>query len=403
MRVLCTAMASPSHGRALLPLARALAGAGHEVTVLTTEAVAPVFAADRITVLPLLPPAPPPPDGSPFDPAQDMSSPDHPLTALLAGPYARSILTILREAARRLRPDALVRDGMDFAAVVLAEERGIPHLPLPSGFLNLVEPAPLLPALNALRAEAGLPERTDPESLYPHGRFDFMPSAYSFARHRGPVLAYRQTTAVEPGGALPPWAGRLPGDRPLVLAALGTVLPTFGDAGRNVPLPPEATDPARTLRTLVAGLSRLEVTAVVATGGIPLTGVTPGPYLHLTDRIPQPLLLECADLFVTHGGYNSIREAVRTATPMAVVPNFGDQPHNARRVAALGLGRDLGPDPDADAVAAACHGLLADPALTARLRAARLAMLTLPEVGRAAADLTDLVSGGRLVTPRVPA
>lgn len=203
MRVLCTAMASPSHGRALLPLARALAGARHEVTVLTTEAVAPVFAADRITVLPLLPPAPPPPDGSPFDPAQDMSSPDHPLTALLAGPYARSILTILREAARRLRPDALVRDGMDFAAVVLAEERGIPHLPLPSGFLNLVEPAPLLPALNALRAEAGLPERTDPESLYPHGRFDFMPSAYSFARHRGPVLAYRQTTAVEPGGALP--------------------------------------------------------------------------------------------------------------------------------------------------------------------------------------------------------
>ncbi|CAM5537282.1 hypothetical protein SRIMM317S_00243 [Streptomyces rimosus subsp. rimosus] len=55
MRVLCTATGSPSHGRALLPLARALAGAGHEVTVVTTADVAPVFAADPVTVEPTLP------------------------------------------------------------------------------------------------------------------------------------------------------------------------------------------------------------------------------------------------------------------------------------------------------------------------------------------------------------
>ncbi|MFF2373872.1 glycosyltransferase [Streptomyces xiamenensis] len=403
MRVLCTAMASPSHGRALLPLARALATAGHEVTVLTTEAVAPVFAADRLAVRTVLPDVPRPGRDVLFDPAQDMSSPDHPLTALLAGPYAHTVLAVLREAAREVRPEAVVRDGMDFAAAVLAEERDIPQLPFPSGFLNLLDPAPLLPALNALRAAAAVPAREDPASLYPYGRFDYMPPAYGFARHPTSALAYRQTTAVEVSGELPPWAARLPGDRPLVLAALGTVLPTFREAGWKVPLPPEASDPATMLRTIVAGLSLLDVTAVVATGGIPLEGTEPGPNVLLTDRVPQPLLLECADLFVTHGGYNSIREAVRTATPMVVVPNFGDQPHNARRVTELGLGRHLTGTPAPESLARACQAVLEDHATTARSRAARLAMLALPDFTRAPADLAEIVAGRRLVPPRVPA
>ncbi|MFD7512735.1 glycosyltransferase, partial [Streptomyces sp. NPDC059853] len=315
MRVLCTALASPSHGRALLPLARALAGAGHEVTVVTTEAVAPVFAADRITVRPVLPDAPGADGDLDFDPAQDMSSPDHPLTALLAGPYALTVLAVLREVAQEVRPDAVVRDGMDFAAVVLAEALDVPQLPFPSGFLNLLDPRPVLPALNALRAAAGLPAREDPASLYPYGRLDYMPSGYGFARHPTTALAYRQTTAVEVSGALPPWAARLPGERPLVLAALGTVLPTFREAGRKVPLPPEATDPSTTLRTIVTGLSGLDVTAVVATGGIPLDGAEPGSNKHLKEPVPQPLELVCAVLLINHGGDNSKPEAVRTPTP----------------------------------------------------------------------------------------
>ncbi|MFJ4774033.1 glycosyltransferase [Streptomyces uncialis] len=82
------------------------------------------------------------------------------------------------------------------------------------------------------------------------------------------------------------------------------------------------------------------------TAGVRVDGVEAGPNVHLADRLPQPLLLECADLLVTHGGYNSVSEALRTATPMAVLPNYADQPHNARRVRELGLGRHLdSPDP----------------------------------------------------------
>ncbi|MFD7512155.1 glycosyltransferase, partial [Streptomyces sp. NPDC059853] len=135
----------------------------------------------------------------------------------------------------------------------------------------------------------------------------------------------------------------------------------------------------------------------------PLDGSEPRSKIHQTDRVTQPLLQECADLFITHGGYNSIREAVRTATPMAVIPNFGDQPHNARRVAELGLGRHLTGAPDPDTLADACRLILDDRAMTARLRAARLAMLSLPDLAQAPADLAEIVTGHRLVPPRVPA
>lgn len=406
MHVLCTATGSPSHGRALLPLARALAGAGHEVTVVTTADVAPVFAADPVTVEPTLPRI----DFSAMGRASaeaaeaaeaagaDTADDDHEahlkvLVDRLTGDMALEGHRVLAELARDFRPDAIIRDGMDIGACLLAEQLGIPQLPIPAGTVNILDPAALLPALNRLREQLGLPVQEEPGSLYPHGRFDYLPAEYSFARFPATVLAYRQTTVVDRTAGLPDWVAELPTDRPLVFAAVGTALPMFREVlPPGTPLPVGMTDPAEQLATIIAGLSRLECTAVVATGGIEAAGgVEPAPHVHLTDRLAQPLLLECADLFVTHGGYNSIREAVRTGTPMAVLPNFGDQLPNAARVQELGLGRHL-TDTDPDAVAAVCRELLADRETAARCRRAQLASLALPDIGQVVADLEKLVA-----------
>jgi hypothetical protein len=51
--------------------------------------------------------------------------------------------------------------------------------------------------------------------------------------------------------------------------------------------------------------------------------------------VPQPLLLESADLIVTHGGFGSVVEAIRTGTPIVLLPMFSDQPHNEARTARL--------------------------------------------------------------------
>ncbi|MGW1835944.1 glycosyltransferase [Streptomyces sp. NPDC002067] len=398
MRVLCTSIGSPSHGRAMLPLARALAGAGHAVTVTATPETAPVFRADAVTLDPCLPrmtPPAPPADGAEAD--AETAARDHLARMLdqLTGAHARAMYEVLAERAAAIRPDVILRDGMDMAGVLLAEKLGIPQLPIPSGLVNMVDPAELLPNLNAMRRELGLSEREDAGSLYPYGRFDYLPQEYTFGRFPAQVRAYRQTTLVDRTDGLPEWVAGLPADRPLVFAACGTALPmilTMMESG--IPLPVGMTHPAEMLRATVEALSQLECSAIVATGGVPLDGVEPAPHVRLVDRLAQPLLLECADLFITHGGYNSVREAVRTGTPMAVLPNFGDQTQNAERVAELGLGRHV-TEVTPDAVAAACRELLADRDVATRVRRAQRAALALPEVGQAAADLEKLVQQPR--------
>ncbi|MFR9725976.1 glycosyltransferase [Streptomyces sp. MS19] len=408
MRVLCTAVGSPSHGRALLPLARALAGAGHAVTVAATEPVAPVFAEDDVTVVPVLPPLP-------FMDREEMSRGAGDagengrigvLARVLAERYLPATWDVLAGLAREVRPDLLVRDGMDMAGCLLAERLGIAQVPIPSGFANVADPAALLAPLDRARERLGLPPGDGPASLYPYGRLDFLPPDWSFAARPGPVLAYRQTTAVDRAAALPGWVARLPAGRPLVVVAFGTALPMVRAMTGGGRLPEGITDPAGALAAIVAALSRMRCAAVVATGGMPLDGVEPGPYVRLAERIAQPLLLECADLFVHHGGYNGVREAIRTGTPMAVLPNFGDQPHNARRVEKLGLGVRL-TDTRPAALAAAFEGVLGDADTVARARRAQRAVLALPDIGRAPADLEALAARARrtaaVPSPSAPA
>lgn len=54
--------------------------------------------------------------------------------------------------------------------------------------------------------------------------------------------------------------------------------------------------------------------------------------------VPQLSVLEQADVFVSHGGMNSVSEALMQGVPMVVIPFMADQPTNARRITELGLG-----------------------------------------------------------------
>jgi len=54
--------------------------------------------------------------------------------------------------------------------------------------------------------------------------------------------------------------------------------------------------------------------------------------------VPQLEVLQHCSTFLTHGGANSMHEALHYGVPMAVVPVFGDQPHNAESIARCGAG-----------------------------------------------------------------
>ena len=62
------------------------------------------------------------------------------------------------------------------------------------------------------------------------------------------------------------------------------------------------------------------------------------PNVLLLTHAPQLQILERATVVITHGGLNTIREALFFGVPMIVFPSFGDQPMNAGRVVHHGLG-----------------------------------------------------------------
>lgn len=68
-----------------------------------------------------------------------------------------------------------------------------------------------------------------------------------------------------------------------------------------------------------------------------LDGLPPAPdNFILQEVVPQLQLLQTCDVFITHGGANSLHEALGFALPLVVVPMFGDQPFNADALADTG-------------------------------------------------------------------
>lgn len=63
--------------------------------------------------------------------------------------------------------------------------------------------------------------------------------------------------------------------------------------------------------------------------------------VHIYPSVPQLQVLKWADVFVTHGGMNSVSEAMVYGTPMVVIPFVSDQPVNAECIQKLGVGKRL--------------------------------------------------------------
>ena len=67
-------------------------------------------------------------------------------------------------------------------------------------------------------------------------------------------------------------------------------------------------------------------------------------HIHIYNSVPQLEVLKISDVFVTHGGMNSVSEALVSGTPMVVIPFSSDQPVNAKCVEKLGVGKCLSYD-----------------------------------------------------------
>ena len=127
-----------------------------------------------------------------------------------------------------------------------------------------------------------------------------------------------------------PWE-RMDG-RPLVFASLGTI----GD-GRNL----------RVLRMIAEACAELPVQLVLTRGkwteqqgSVDDLNDLPGTPL-VVDYAPQLRLLDRTAVMITHGGINSVLEALGRGVPMVALPRGVDQPGTAARVARAGAGLQI--------------------------------------------------------------
>ncbi|MEP7123243.1 MAG: glycosyltransferase [Byssovorax sp.] len=229
------------------------------------------------------------------------------------------------------RPALIVADPMAYEAPIVAARAGIPWAALSSS-LNPVVPETLESELlattawlaedrDALFARHGLSARFRVcDCLSPDLTIAFTTEALVGSAPPGVVLAGPSRPRGARGDELDfPW-NQVEIDRPFIYVSLGSqvfhqpqIFATLIEAARGEPY-------------------ALVISAGDLATSIAAPGVTAVPYA------PQLALLPRAAAMVTHGGANSVMEALSLGVPLLVTPICNDQPHNAHFVEQSGAG-----------------------------------------------------------------
>src|SRR5215207_5789793 len=387
MHVLFTTNPQSGHWHPLVPFAEALQTAGHEVAFATTPAACTSIAALGFRCIPI---------GAdetveearvrrerwatlPGTEAAAWSWPN-----LFAGLWAGRRLPDLLAACEEWKPAVLVREDVEFAGCIAAEQAGIPHAVVqvtawrPWFHSLIIEP------LNHLRESAGLPFDAHLAMLY---RFLLIvPAPSSFHDPATPLPATAHATrhvAFDRSGEerLPAWVSDLP-HRPVVYATMGTA---FNQV-------------AGILAAIVEGLRDEPISLIVSTGRDqdPASFGPQPPHVHIERYVPQSLLFPYCDLVVTHGGSGTVLTTLDHGLPMVIVPVSADQPDNACRCEQLGVARVIAPDDRSpEAFRNAVRDVLGEPTYRRTAEGLRGEMVRLPGPEQVVGWLERLVREGR--------
>lgn len=301
----------------------------------------------------------------------------------------------IRDSIRAWRPDAVVIDPLLYAAAIAADAEGLPWVAM-SNSLNPVLP----PSLDSdlLRTVRWLaPQR---EALF---------AAYGMA----PV--FRGCDVISPWLTLAFTTEAFVPAAPADIALVGPSMPA-SVRGDETDFPWDRLDPALPLvhmslgsqiyyqptmfATVIEALRDQPVQLVMSVADLLDTDELPalGDRMLAVRYAPQLAMLEQASVFITHGGANSVMEALTFGVPMIVSPLCNDQFHQAHFVEAAGVGRRLDLcDASPVQVAATIADLLGSAEVKADL--ARIAQ----SYRRAGADeaargISELAAGNRRVT-----
>lgn len=397
MRTLFTVQPAIGHLHPLIPVAQALERAGHDVAFCSSASFRPEVeafgfeyfdagldwvASDRSTWTPF-PPMPAPPD--PAFPAF--------VVTVFADVTTRAMVPDVLAIADEWRPDLIVREVMEWGGYLAAELLGIPHASVGGNAYSGIDSPKVsyfpgnrrfaAEPLARHRAELGLPSDPGVETPFRHLHMCFMPKRWDRPGTPAPpnTQYLRHTNVERPGQADPVWLDELP-ERPIVYAALGTIahaMPGIFEA-------------------ILDGLRDEGVNLVLAVGQEPSAFGAQPPNVWIERHVPQTRLLPHCDVFISHGGFNSVKEALSSGIPLVVLPIMSDEPYSAERCAALGVGRVVGGGSRTpEAIREAVLSVLSDPGYRRRAAAFQQEMLALPGARRIV-ELLTRVAADRVLT-----
>jgi UDP:flavonoid glycosyltransferase YjiC (YdhE family) len=316
------------HLAPMLPLARAMRDAGHDVAFAAAASFGPAV---RRAGFPHVSCGLDWLESAPEQAFPEFASaPAHEdatrlLRDVFADAAAHHMARDLLEHCQRRRPDVLIRNDYEFGACVAAEVARLPQVTV--SVTLLWTPEALAPVVGEqlayLRSAFGLIPDGALSMLYPQLYLTYAPP-----RLQPPMLGVEQPFQASDGdlgahGPVPAWLDELPA-RPLVYGSLGTVV-------NRVP---------GVFETIMSALADQPVNVVLTVGD----GQAPGRFTGVPDNvrvaafIPNDTVLRRADVFITPGSLFTVVNAVRRTVPLLLVPIAGDEPMHARRFAALGLG-----------------------------------------------------------------
>ena len=248
-------------------------------------------------------------------------------------PHAKGTLPGIERAVAAFRPDVLVVDQHAVAGALAAHRAGLPWASMATTTMELTRPYRALPKVEAWLQErmammwtaAGLPGEPPHDLRFsPHLLVGFTGEALTGplewpdnAVLVGPALAPRAPDTAFPWDWLDP-------ARRHVLVTVGTL----------------ALDLAQEFHARVVEALRPLGESVQAIVAAPDgTVVDPPAHVLVRPRVPVLELMPRLDAVVSHGGLNTVCEALAHGVPLVVAPIKGDQPINAADVAAAGAGR----------------------------------------------------------------
>lgn len=358
MKVLFVSAPLLGHVFPMVPLARALRAAGHEVLVATGgDALAVRDSGVEVADVAA---------GVRFGRIAATTALRHPLalrsevageadlrfpSRLFAAVNARMADDLLA-VARRWAPDLVVHEPFAVAGAVAATELSVPAV---VHEMSLFDGAELAAATLA---------RTPWTVAGPAAVLRIAPPSLMDRGHAWPLRAVPHSG----DGPVPEWLLARP-ERPRVLVSRSTV----GGPGGH-----------RLMAAVVAVADRVDAEVVLARPGRRLAGRPLPGNVRAVDWVPFPRVLPTCSAVIHHGGAGTLFAALAAGIPQLVEPGAGDRARHARLIARRGAGLAA-----TDVTAELLTRLLTDPALTTAAHEVRDEMATMP----APADLVPRLEG----------